>query len=249
VKRPQFSGTRIQAEKNREQVFEMTHRSYLAGKNQTIIIKAGGSVTVKGHDSDLVLADSRDRWGLSVERKSAAEIGRARAAIGERVLFDLRLKKPTLSASKEIIEVQITGSGEVLVPFSSSLKVYAGKDIDVQDVQGPVDAYSGLSLKIKNVHTLGTISAGRAMDVDCQTMTGTDVTFGAGSDLRFHVADLTSVRLRVKDIGGYWEARIGDGEKALYLKSGGDITFVTDQKVEALPPNFILGTIERPALE
>ena len=71
----------------------------------------------------------------------------------------------------------------------------------------------------------------------------------AAAESHWHVADLTSVRLRVKDIGGYWEARIGDGEKALYLKSGGDITFVTDQKVEALPPNFILGTIERPALE
>ena len=227
----------------------MTHRSFLAGKNQTIILKAGGSVTVKGHDSDLILADSRDRWGLSVERKSEAEIGRARAAIGERVLFDLRLKKPTLSASREIIEVQITGSGDVLVPFSSRLKVYAGKDIEVQDIEDQVDAYSGLSLTMKNVHTLGNVSAGRKMDIDCQTMAGSDVTCGADSDLRFHIADLTSLRLRVKDIGGYWEARIGDGEKAVYLKSGGDVTFVTDQKVDALPPNFILGTIERPAFE
>jgi hypothetical protein len=227
----------------------MTHRSFLAGTNQTIIIKVGGSVTVKGHDSDLIVADTRDKWGLSIERKSEAEIGRARAAIGERVLFDLRLKKPTLSASKEVIEIQITGSGDVLVPISSSLKVYAGKDIEVQDIQGQVDAYSGLNLNLKNVRILGTISAGRAMEIDCQTMIGTDVIFGAGSDLRFHVADLTSARLRVKDIGGYWEARIGDGEKSVYLKSGGDVTFVTDQKVEALPPNFILGTIERPALE
>jgi hypothetical protein len=227
----------------------MTHRSFLAGQNQTIIIKAGGSVMVKGHDSDLILADTRDRWGLSVDRRSEAEIGRARAAIGERVLFDLRLRKPTLSASHEVIEVQMGGSGEVLVPFSSRLKVYAGKDIDVRDIQGQVDAYSGLNLKLKNVQTLGTVSAGRAMDVDCQTMAGTDVTFGAGSDLRFHVADLTSVRLRVKDIGGYWEARIGEAERSVYLKSGGDVTFVTDQVVESLPPNFILGTIEKPALE
>ncbi len=227
----------------------MTHRSFLAGKNQTIIIKAGGSVTVKGHQSDLILADTRDKWGLSVERKSEAEIGRARAAIGERVLFDWRLKKPTLNTSKEIIKVQITGSGDVLVPISSTLKVYAGKDIEVQDIQGQVDAYAGLNLKLKNVQILGTVSAGRAMNIDCQTMTGTDVTYGAGSDLRFHVADLASVRLRVKDIGGYWEARIGDGEKSVYLKSGGDVTFVTDQKVEALPPNFVLGTIETPTLE
>ena len=227
----------------------MTHRTFLAGTNQAIIIKVGGSVTVKGHDSDLIIADTRDKWGLSIDRRSEAEIGRARAAIGERVLFDLRLKKPTFGASQEVIEVQITGSGDVLVPISSSLKIYAGKDIEVQDIQGQVDAYSGLNLKLKNVQVMGTVSAGRAMDVDCQTMLGADVTIGAGSDLRFHAADLTSARLRVKDIGGYWEARIGDGEKSVYLKSGGDVTFVTDQTVEALPPNFILGTIERPALE
>jgi hypothetical protein len=225
----------------------MTHRSFLAGTNQTIILKAGGSVTVKGHDSDMIVADTRDKWGLSIERKSEAEIGRARAAVGDRVLFDLRLKKPTLGTSKEVIEVQITGSGDVLVPLSSNLKIYAGKDIEVQEIQGQVDAYSGLNLKLKNVHILGTVSAGRAMEVDCKTMSGTDVTVGAGSDLRFHVGDLTSLRLRVKDIGGYWEARIGDSKKSVYLKSGGDVTFVTDQKVEALPPNFILGTIERPA--
>jgi hypothetical protein len=231
--------------KNREQVLKMTHRSFLAGNNQTIIIKVGGSVTIKGHDSDLILADTRDKWGLSIDRRSEAEIGRARAAIGERVLFDWRLKKPSLGTSQEVIEVQITGSGDVLVPITSSLKVYAGKDIEVQGVQGQVDAYSGLNLKL-NVHTVGSISAGRAMDIDCQTMTGKDVTFGAGSDMRFHVSDLTNLRLRVKDIGGYWEARIGNGEKSVYLKSGGDVTFVTDQKVEALPPNFILGTIEKP---
>lgn len=227
----------------------MTHRTFLAGKNQTIIIKAGGSVTVKGHDSDLIVADTRDKWGLSIDRRSEAEIGRARAAIGDRVLFDWRVKKPTLDGSKEVIEIQITGSGDLLVPASSNLKVYAGKDIEVQDLQGRVDAYSGLNLKIKNVHILGNVSAGRAMDIDCQTMIGTDVTYGAGSDLRFHVSDLTSLRLRVKDIGGYWEARIGAAEKSVYLKSGGDVTFVTDQKIEPLPPNYILGTIERPALE
>lgn len=227
----------------------MTHRTFLAGTNQTIIIKVGGSVTVKGHDSDQIVADTRDKWGLSIDRRSEAEIGRARAAIGERVIFDLRLKKPTAGSSREVIEVQIAGSGDVLVPVSSSLKVYAGKDIEIQHVQGQVDAYAGLDLKLKNVQSMGTVSAGRAMDIDCRTLIGRDVTYGAGSDLRFHVADLTSARLRVKDIGGYWEARIGEGEKSVYLKSGGDVTFVTDQKVEALPPNFILGTIERPASE
>lgn len=229
----------------------MTQRSILAEKNQTIIIKVGGSVTVKGHDSDLVTAETQGKWGLTVERRSESQIGRARAAIGERVLFDIRLKmpsplRPASVGHEEVIEVQIDGSGEVLVPYASNLKVYAGKDIEVTEVRGQVDAYSGAKLLLQDVHSLGNVSSGWTMNIDCQTMLGTDVSFGAGGDLRCHIADLTSVRLRVKDIGGYWEARIGDGEKSVYLKSGGDVTFVTDQKVEPLPPNFILGKIEKP---
>src|SRR5437867_3798455 len=107
----------------------MTQRSILAGKNQTIIIKVGASVTVKGHESDMVLAETKDKWGLTVERRSEAEIGRARAAIGDRVLFDVRLKLPSpLRPSpagrrdREVIQVQMGGSGEVFVPFSSNLK-------------------------------------------------------------------------------------------------------------------------------
>lgn len=225
----------------------MTQRSIPIGKNQTIIIKVGGSVTVKGHEGDLLVAETTSFGGLAVERRSESEIGRARAAIGEHVLFDVRLKLPGSRGSDEVIEVNVGGSGKVLVPFETNMKVYAGKDIDVQDIRGQVDAYSGLNLNLKDVYHLGNVSAGGNMDIDCQTMTGKEVTFGAGRDLRFHVADLTSARLRVKDIGGYWEARIGGGEKSVYLKSGGDVTFVTDQKVDPLPPNYILGKIERPA--
>src|SRR6266498_5087520 len=228
----------------------MTQRSILAGKNQTIIIKVGASVTVKGHDNDRVAAETKGTWGLTVERRCESQFGRARAAIGEHVLFDWRIKVPNLGEKKaenEVIEVQMGGSGEVLVPFESNLKVYAGKDIDVQGVQGQVDAYSGLNLSLQNVYLLGNTSAGGKMNIDCQTMIGKDVTFGAGSDLRFHIADLTSARLRVKDIGGYWEARIGGGEKSVYLKCGGDVILVTDQKVEPLPPNYILGKIEKPS--
>jgi hypothetical protein len=224
----------------------MTQRSILAGADQTIIIKAGANVTVKGHDSDMVTADA-SKWGLTIERRSESQIGRARAVVGDHILFDLRLKMPNFigKSDTEVIEIQVGGSGEVLVPYASNLKVYAGKDIDVQKVKGQVDAYSGLKLNLQNVYCLGNASAGWSMNIDCQTMIGNDVTFGAGSDLRFHVADLTSTRLRVKDIGGYWEAKIGSGEKSVYLKSGGDVTFVTDQKVEPLPPNYILGKIEK----
>ena len=228
----------------------MTQRSMQAGSNQTIIIKVGTSVVVKGHDSDMLVAETNGKWGLAIERHSANQLARARAAVGETVLFDIKLNKPGTrpdeKGSDEIIEVKMGTSGEVLVPFSSNLKIYAGKDIDVQSVRGQVDAYSGLNLSMQDVTCLGNASAGWSMKIDCQTMLGSDVTYNAGRDLRFHVADLTSARLRVKDIGGYWEARIGAGEKSVYLKSGGDVTLVTDQKVEAQPPEYILGKIEKP---
>jgi hypothetical protein len=229
----------------------MTQRSIFAGTSPTVIIKAGASVTVKGHESDLVTAETEGIWGLKVDKRSEAEIGRARAAIGEHVLFDVRLKRPNfqkINSPDEVIEVQLGGSGEVFVPFGSNLKVYAGKDIDVQGIRGQVDAYSGLKLSLQDVTCLGNVSAGWTMNLDCETLLGDKVEFKAGSDIRFHIRDLTSARIRVKDLGGYWEARIGDGEKSVYLKCGGDVTLITDQTVEPLPPNYILGKIERPAI-
>jgi hypothetical protein len=124
--------------------------------------------------------------------------------------------------------------------------VYAGLNIDIQGVKGQVDAYSGLKLNLQDVYCVDHVSAGGAMNLDCETMLGDKVEFKAGGDLRFHIRDLNSAHIRVKDIGGYWEARIGSGEKSVYLKCGGDVTLVTDQKVEPLPPNYILGNIEEP---
>ena len=69
----------------------MTQRSIQAGLNQTIIIKAGASVTVKGHASDLVTAETTGAWGLTLERRSESQIGRGRAAVGDHVLFDWRI--------------------------------------------------------------------------------------------------------------------------------------------------------------
>lgn len=224
----------------------MTQRSVLAGTNPTIIIRVGGSIIVRGQEGDRLVAETRGAGGLSVERRSESEIGRARAAVGERVLFDIRLKLPGSTESKDVIEVKLGGNGEVLVPFESNLKVYAGRDIDVRSIRGQVDAYAGLDLNLQDVDRLGNVSSGGAMNIECRTMAGSEATFGAGRDLRFHVVDLTSAHVRVKDIGGYWEARIGGGEKSIYLKAGGDVTFVTDQDVEPLPPDYILGKIERP---
>jgi hypothetical protein len=183
---------------------------------------------------------------LKVEKPSAAEFARARAAVGEVVLFDWRFKKPGAQNDEEVIEVQLGGSGEVLVPLGSDLKVYAGKDIEVQEIRGQVDAYSGFRLNMQDVYRLGNASAGGPMDLDWEPMLGEDAEFKSGSDLRFYIHDLTSAHIRVKDLGGFWEAKIGTGEKSVSLKCGGDVTLVTDQKVEPLPPNYVLGKIERP---
>lgn len=228
----------------------MTQRSILAGANPTVVIKAGASVAVKGVDGYRVTVTTRDRWGLKVEKRSEAEFARARAAVGELVLFDLRLNRPNSQvghAPEEVFEVQLSGSGEVLVPLGSNLKVYAGKDIDVQGIRGQVDAFSGLKLNLQDVHRLGNASAGGSMSLDCQTMLGDKVEYKAGGDLRFYIHELTGARFRVKDLGGFWEARLGDEAKSISLKSGGDVTLVTVEKVEPLPPYYFLGKIESPA--
>ena len=230
----------------------MTQRSILAGPNPAIVIKVGGSVTVRGVEGERVSASTGDRWGLQVEKNKGNEkqVARARAAVGEHVLFDLRLKLPNWEDKNppdEIITVQMGGSGEVLVPFGASLKVYSGGDISVQAVRGLVDAYAGAGVGLHDVYCLGNASAGASMDLDCETMLATDAVFKSGGDIRFHVRDLAGARVRVKDLGGYWEAQIGAGEKSVYLKSGGDVTLVTDRPVEALPPNYVLGRIEKPA--
>src|SRR5215216_3085310 len=138
----------------------MTQRSILAEKNQTIIIKVGGSVTVKGQDGDLVTAETEGKWGLTVEKRSESQIGRARAAVGEHVLFDIRLKLPSAlrspsAGNEEVVEVQIGGSGQVLVPYESNLKVYAGQDIEVAAIKGQVAAYSGAKIRLQEVYSLG----------------------------------------------------------------------------------------------
>lgn len=194
----------------------MTQRTIVAGITPNVIIKAVASVTVKGGDGDRVIAGTDGRWGLKVERK------------------------------KENIEVQIGNNGTVFVPLASNIKVYAGKNIDIQGVKGTVDGYAGLDLTVQDVHCLGHASAGGKMDVDSQTICDENISFSAGSDLRFHIQTLANAHIRVNDLGGYWEGRIGDGRQIITLKAGGDVTLVTDQEVEALPPNYILGKIERP---
>jgi len=226
----------------------MTQRSMVVGHTPDIIIRANGSATVEGWDSDRVQASSDSRWGLKIEPRDEAEIGRARAKVGEHVLFDIRIDAPRLkkNARREVIEVQLGGSGTVKVPINSNVKVYAGRSIDMRRIGGQVSAFAGHDMHLQSVRVLVNASAGGNMDLDCDRLAGEGFKFGAGRDLRFYIRELNDAKFMINDLGGYWEAVLGEGRVPIRLNAGGDVTLVTDQEVSAQPPNYILGRIERP---
>jgi hypothetical protein len=227
----------------------MTQRSILAGQNPSVVIRAGGDVRVEGWDSDRVQADTDSRWGLKVERHSESQIARARAKVGDRVLFDVRfnVRRPlTKEPPGEVIEVQIGDDGTAHVPRNSHVKVYSGKNAEVQDIQGSVVVYAGLDGRVRGVHTLVHVSAGGSLDFECEQVAGDDVKFTAGRDLRCYIRSLTDARFMIDDLGGYWEAIIGEGRTKIRLKAGGDATLVTDRELTSRPPYDVLGKVEHP---
>jgi len=214
-----------------------------------VIVRVGAHVQVEGWDEERVFANTASRWGLKVERRGAAEIGRARARVGERALFDVHLDaigRGNKDVPAEVTEVKIGSSGQVYVPRGSQVTVYAGKDVEVRDVQGGVTIYAGGNVQARTVHRLVHASAGGGMDLECESVAGDDVKLEAGRDLRCYIRDLSDARLMINDLGGYWEGLIGDGRVKVRLKAGGDVTLVTDQEVIPQPPDYVLGKIERP---
>lgn len=224
----------------------MTHRSIPMGHISKVVVHAGGSVRLEGWDSDRVQGESDSRGGVKIERRREAEFGRARAKVGERVLFDIRLTVPRAlkpDANEEVIDMQIGGSGTVHVPRGCEVKVYAGRDIEASGLSGTLAAYAGGNAKIRDLQTLAYASAGGALDFECESIVGDDLKFTAGSDLRCFIRRLIDVTYLIDDLGGYWEAVIGEGRVKIRLKGGGDVTLVTDQPISG----DILGTIERPS--
>jgi hypothetical protein len=226
----------------------MTQRSILTGDTPTVVIRAGGEAHVQGQAGDRVLAETDSRWGLKVERRSATQIGRARAKVGDRVLFDWRLDlgRGRKGPPAEVTEVEIGGSGKVVVPLGSRVKVYAGQGVEVRDVQGSVAVYAGGDARTRNVGALAHASAGGALDVECESVEGDEVNLQAGRDLRCHVRGLADARIMVNDLGGEWEGVIGAGRLRLRLRAGGDVTLVTDQEVAPQPPDYVVGKVEKP---
>ena len=223
----------------------MTQRSVLAGPAPKIVIHAGGSVAVEGQASDRVQAETDSNWGLKIERRTKAEFGRARAKVGEHVLFDIRLTVPKAlqkNADDEVLDVQLGDNGTVRVPRDSEVEVYAGRDINIQGVHGSAALYAGGNLIARDLHTLAQASAGGALDLESETVAGSDLKFTAGRDLRWYIRRLSDVVYLIDDLGGYWEAMLGEGRVRIRLKCGGDVTLVTDQPVYG----EMLGKIERP---
>jgi len=218
-----------------------------AGLAPTVIIRAGADVTVEGWDGDRVSAESEGRGGLKIGRRSESEFGRLRAVVGERVLLDLRadLPKRWRAGDPQAIEVALSGSGRVRVPFGSNVKAYAGRQLELSGVTGRISVYSGSDARVRGAGTLVHAACGGALEVDCQALAGDDLKLEAGRDLRCHIHSLDDARLLVSDLGGSWEGRIGAGRVTLRLKAGGDVILVTDQEVVAQGPDFVIGRIER----
>ncbi len=229
----------------------MTQRSIQAGKTPTVIVHAGMSIQVEGWDDERVLASTDHKWGLKIERRSESALGhlRARAKVGERVLFDVStdlLKRKQKDMPDDAIQVNVGGNATVRVPYDSTVKVSAGLSAEVRNVRGSVAVDAGWDVRVRNVHTLVHASAGRAMDLDCETLAGDNVKFSAGRDLRFYIRDLDNAKIMVDDLGGYWEGIIGDGRRQIRLEAGGDVTLVTDQPVKGQTSDDVIGHIESP---
>ncbi|MGB8643870.1 MAG: hypothetical protein WCF84_01410 [Anaerolineae bacterium] len=229
----------------------MTRRSIQAGKIPTVIIRAGMDVQVEGWDDERVLASTEHKRGLKVERRSESVLGhlRARAKVGDRVIFDVStdlLKRNKSDVPDDAIQVQAAGDTAVRVPYGSTVKIYAGRSIQARDIRGSVTAYAAHDARLHNIHTVVHVSAGWAMDLDCETLASDNPKFSAGRDLRFYVRDLNHAKIMVDDLGGYWEAVIGDGRRQIRLHAGGDVTLVTDQPVKGQSPGAVLGHIDSP---
>jgi hypothetical protein len=195
----------------------MTQRSILAGQHPSITIHAGASVIVRGVEGERVIVSASDWGGVKLE------------------------------SSHGDVKVKLGFNGQVEVPFQSNVRVYAGLDGQVEGVSGDVGVVAGKNLVIRAAGRLTAASAGWTADIDCEKLSGEDIKLQAGRDLRLAVYSLPGARIRVTDLGGRWEGVIGDGRFRLTIVAGGDAILITDQPVSGVPPDYILGHIEKPA--
>ncbi len=230
----------------------MTRRSIQAGKTPLVIIRGGMDVQVEGWDDELVLASAEHKGGLKLERRSQSAVGhvRARAKLGDRVLFDWNtdlLGRKNKNEVGDAVHVEAGGDILVRVPTTSTVQVYAGGSAEVREIRGSVTVYATEDVRLRRVHAVVHASAGRALDLECETLTGDNAKFSAGRDLRFYILDLDSATISVDDLGGYWEGIVGEGARQIRLQAGGDVSLVTDQAIRIKTPDQLLGPIETPS--
>jgi hypothetical protein len=194
----------------------MTQRSRYTGNSPRLIIRSGGDVWIKGWDSERVQAEIKGPGGLQIKQRS----GR--------------------------VEIQVGGSGQVLAPYGSQVTVYCGKSAEIQEINGAVAAYAGHDLRIRQIHLLAHASAGKTLELDCDTVAGTDIQITAGQDLRCRIRQLRNARFRIDGLNGKWESVLGDGSVQVRLKAGGDVTLVTEHKLTNHAPDYLVGNVIPP---
>jgi hypothetical protein len=229
----------------------MTQRSIHTGKSPTVIVRSGMDAQIEGWDDERVFASTESSWGLTLERGSGSGLGRfrARAAIGGRVLFDVNnhlLKRKTGPETDDAIQAQSGGDVIVRVPYGSAVKVYAGGRVTVRDVRGEVAVYAGGNVEVRDVPDVRDLSAGGGLDLNCAAFDAEAASLHAGGDLRFYAHDLDDATIFVDDLGGPWQAVIGDGRRRVELTAGGDVVLVTDRPVRAGTPDGAMGQVEAP---
>jgi hypothetical protein len=195
----------------------MTQRSIVSGPAPVVIVHAGMNVVIHGVEGERVEVEANGWWGLTLERID------------------------------DEIKVQLGMNGQVRVPYNSHVKVFTGMNSQVEGVRGDISAVTGLRLTIREGGRLMQASAGGSMDIDCAELGAREMKLEAGRDLRLQIRELDSAHFIVTDLGGDWEGTIGAGEVVLTLIAGGDVTLVTEHEVNALPPQYILGKIEKPS--
>lgn len=216
----------------------MTQRSILSGASPTVIIRAGRDIKVQGWNGDRVESSADGMWGLKVERKDGViEVGSGRGG------SDMRVRQ-----NGDAVEVSAGKDCEVRVPFNSTLKVHAGRDAEIVGVTGSVAvAHVGHDLTIHGAGSIGACAAGGSMDLEGQRVIGGELKYSTGRHLRCHIHDLTNTKFMIKDLGGYWEMSFGEPATQIWLKAGGDVTLVLDEKYSEYLPDVVGGLeIARP---
>lgn len=216
----------------------MTQRSILSGTSPTVVIRAGRDIKVEGREGDRVETDAEGMWGLKVERKDGViEVGSGRGH-----------SDTWVRQHGDAIDVNAGKDCEVRVPFNSTVKIHSGRSAEIVGVRGSVPvAHVGRDLVIRGVESVGGCAAGGSMEIEAQRVIGSELKFTTGRHLRCHIHELTNVKFMIKDMGGYWEMAFGEPATQVWLKAGGDVTLVLDEKYADYLPDVVGGLeIARP---